>query len=139
MKLLSTIVALALSIRVDSFAAMEPAEGPVEEPVVANLEASVDAPIQGGFEAPVDEPIEAPVDLGPQCVDGYLEVTCPDPQLSVDYCTGVTCSPDQYCCHETTYGLCMDREPCVDLCEGVRCRIAGHSCCPLTGLCAETC
>ena len=59
MKLLATIVALALSVRINSFATIDPGPG-VEEPVVANIDAPADAPIQGGFEAPVDEPPVAP-------------------------------------------------------------------------------
>ena len=157
MKLLATIVALALSVRINSFATIDPGPG-VEEPVVANIDAPADAPIQGGFEAPVDEP--PVVEPGPQCVDGYLQVTCPDPG-PVNWCDGVTCASYQYCCHDTTFGLCQDRELCcvdgyvertcpadlpwldtpegpVDLCAGVRCRDAGAYCCPLTGLCVQS-
>ena len=106
MKLLSTIVALALAIQVDSFAATDPVEEPVEAPIVEP--------------EPVDEPVDAPVvDPGPPCVDGFLEVTCPPPgDLSgnQDLCDGVTCNLNggvaQWCCSEITFGLCQDRPTC---------------------------
>ena len=99
MKLLSTILALALSIGVvDSFASVDPVD-PVD-PV---------PPCEGGYIAASSQCPGAPEE-GPSGI--CSGVRCPGPEDKFGLCTAITCTTETYCCSDITFGICQPRTPC---------------------------